>query len=503
MGSSHLTKSRYFAGLQCLRRLWLLVNEPPDYEEPPPGSPTDIGQVIGQKAHLLFPGGILVEEEPWEHAEAVIHTAALMADLSVPAIFEAAFEHVGVRVRVDVLERLAHNSWGLREVKGSSRVKDHYLDDLAIQTFVVRGAGVPLTSIQLMHVNTGYVRGKGDIEWPEFFAREDLDEMVAAMLLELPGRLPGLRDCLGLPEAPVMEPGSQCSSPFDCEFWDQCTANKPADWIVRLPRLRQSQADELKTMGIESISAIPPDFPLSCKQAIIRDATASGKPFVSPDLGDLLKEFGPPAAYLDFEAMNSAIPLYEGTRPYQAIPFQWSLHVLDEIGQLSHRDFLALGDVDPRRSFAESLIEALGWGDVPIIVYSAYEKSRLNDLADLFPDLRPALEAIISRLADLLPVVRAAVYHPDFDFSNSIKNVGPALCPGFGYDDLDGVSDGLAASAAFVRLASDSFANGDEAAQLRRSLLAYCERDTLAMVEVHRALRRFLPDTVNLREVAL
>ena len=430
----------------------------------------------------------MVEEKPWEHAEAVIHTAALMADPSAPAIFEAAFEHAGVRVRVDVLERLPHHSWGLREVKGSSRVKDHHLDDLAIQTFVVRGAGVRLTSIQLVHVNTGYVRGKHDIDWPEFFARKDLGEMVAARLHELPRCLPGLRNCLGLPEAPVIEPGSQCSSPFGCEFWDQCTANKPADWIVRLPRLRQSQADELKTMGIESISAIPPDFPLSSKQAIIRDATASGKPFVSPDLGDLLKEFGPPAAYMDFEATNPAIPLYEATRPYQAIPFQWSLHMLDEIGQLSHCDFLATGDVDPRRSFAESLIEALGCGDVPIIVYSAYEKSRLNDLADLFSDLRPALEAIISRLADLLPVVRAAVYHPDFDFSNSIKNVSPALCPGFGYDDLDSVSDGLAASAAFVRLASDSFANGDEAAQLRRSLLAYCERDTLAMVEVHRAL---------------
>ena len=109
-------------------------------------------------------------------------------------------------------------------------------------------------------------------------------------------------------------------------------------------------------MGIESISAIPPDFPLSWKQAIIRDATSSGKPFVSPDLGDLLKEFGPPAAYLDFEAMNPAIPLYEGTCPYQVIPFQWSLHVIDEIGQLSHRDFLATGDADPRRPFAESLM---------------------------------------------------------------------------------------------------------------------------------------------------
>jgi predicted RecB family nuclease len=290
---------------------------------------------------------------------------------------------------------------------------------------------------------------------------------------------------IGLPDA---EPGSQCGTPYACEFWDRCTADKPADWIAHFPRLSQARASELKTHGIESISAIPSDFPLTSKQAIIRDSTASGKPYIATDLGRLLHAFGPPACYLDFEAMMPPIPLYEGTRPYQTIPFQWSLHTIDGDGVLNHKEFLAEGVNDPRRQFAEMLVDALAWSDDPIIVYSAYEQTRLKELAADFPDLSTALNALIARLADLLPIVRSAVYFPEFGFSNSIKSVAPALCPGFSYDDLDGVADGGAASAAFLQLASGNITHPGEADQLRAALLAYCERDTLALYEVRRAL---------------
>ena len=177
-------------------------------------------------------------------------------------------------------------------------------------------------------------------------------------------------------------------------------------------RLSQASADELKARGIESISSIPADFPLTSKQVIIRDATASGKPYIATDLGRLLQPFGPPACYLDFEAMMPPIPLYEGTRPYQTIPFQWSLHTIDGDGVLSHKEFLADGVNDPRRQFAETLIDALACSDDPIIVYSAYEQTRLKELAADFPDLSTALNALIARLADLLPIVRSAVYFP-------------------------------------------------------------------------------------------
>jgi hypothetical protein len=492
LASQHLTKSRYIAGLQCPRRLWLLVHEPLPYEEPAPGSPMDIGQQVGQKAHLLFPGGARIEEEPWQHAEAVTHTAALMSDAHVPAIFEAAFEYEDIRIRVDVLERLTPGTWGLREVKSSSGLKDHYLDDIALQAYVLRGAGVAISSIELLHVNTKYMRGPNGICWPDFFTRLDVGDAVAVRLIDLPARLPVMRDCLGMIGLPNAEPGSQCGNPYACEFWDQCTADKPADWINYLPRLSQMRVSELKARGIESISAVPAEYPLTSKQSIIRDATASGKPYLATDLGRLLDAFGPPACYLDFEAMMPPIPLYEGTKPYQTIPFQWSLHTIDREGVLNHKEFLADGVDDPRRQFAETLIDALACSDDPIIVYSAYEQTRLKEIAASFPDLCPALNTLIARLADLLPIVRSAIYFPEFGFSNSIKSVAPALCPGFSYDDLDGVADGGAASAAFLQLASGNVTHPGQADQLRAELLAYCKRDTRALYEVHRALARLV-----------
>lgn len=489
MTSQHLTKSRYIAGLQCLRRLWLIVNAPRPYEPPPPGSPMDIGQEIGRKAHLLFPGGAPIDEEPWRHARAVARTAALMTDARVPAIFGGAFEFDGIRVRVDVLERLADRAWGLREVKSSAGPKDYYFDDIALQVYVLNGAGIAVSSIELVHVNTTYVRGPGGVSWTEFFARVDVNDAVASKLADLPARLAAMRECLGGFELPNAEPGSQCGTPYDCEFWDRCTADKPADWIAYLPWLSQASANHLKALGIDAISSIPPDFPLSSKQVIIRDAVVSGRPYVAKDLQQRLEPLGPPACYLDFEAMMPPIPLYEGTRPYQTLPFQWSLHTRDGDGTLRHQRFLADGQTDPRRKFAETLIDALATSDLPIIVYSAYEQTRLRELAAEFADLSAALSAVIERLEDLLPIMRSAVYLPEFGYSNSIKSVAPALCPEFSYNDLHGIADGAAASGAFLQLASGAITDPKDVTDLRTQLLAYCERDTLALVEVHRALK--------------
>ena len=493
MASLHLTKSRTMAGLQCLRRLWRLVHEPQDYAEPSAGSPLAIGFEIGCHAHKLSPGGVLVTEEPWQHAEAVERTKALMNDPAVPAIFEAAFTHDDIRVRVDVLERLPEG-WGLREVKSSTRVKDHYLDDAALQLHVLEGGGVTVRSIEVVHVDNSYLRGHGEVEWSAFFARTEVGDQVRERQADLLARLPALRTCLQEEAPPLIEPSGHCHSPYGCEFWTDCTAGKPSDWIAFMPRLKAERRQELEALGVEAISGIPPEFPLTWKQAIIRDAIVSGQPYIAIDLADRLQEFALPACYLDFEAMMPPIPLYPGTWPYQTIPFQWSLHTVDHEGILRHREFLAAGDGDPRRSFAETLIAALDQWPGPILVYSAYEQTRLKELAFHFPDLTPAIETIISRLRDLLPIVRGSVYFPDFGFSNSIKAVAPALCPGLAYDDLDGIADGSAAAGAFLQVASGAVPCPETVDQIRKALLAYCERDTLAMVEVHRVLMRLADD---------
>ncbi len=318
MTVQYLTKSRYMAGLQCPRRLWLTVHEPQPYVPLEPGSPLDFGQRIGIEAHRLFPGGLLIDEPPWEHLAATARTAALMAQ-GAPAIFEAAFQHDGVRVRIDSLERLPDGAWGLREVKSSASVKDPHLDDVALQAWIVRGTGVSLRSVEVIHVNSAYVRGPEGVDWPAYFTRADVLEEVEARISDIPARLSTMRETLAREDIPAAEPGRQCSAPYECPYWDRCAGDKPADWILRLPRLSEDGAVRLREMGIEAVSAIPADFPLTGKQAVMREAIVSGRPWVADDLRRQLEPFGPPAIYLDFEAMSPPIPLYEGTRPYQAL----------------------------------------------------------------------------------------------------------------------------------------------------------------------------------------
>ena len=487
---NYLTKSRYAAGLQCSRRLWLDVHEPESMEtdgDAADGAPGDISAEIGLSARLLFPGGVLVEEKPWEHAAAVVRTRSLMADKSVPAIFEAAFEHANVRIRVDVLERLPRGCWGLREVKSSGAVKEPHHDDVAVQLHVLKSCGLRVPSAQVLHVNVDYKLGLKGIAWPRFFRRPEVKDDVRARLKGIEARLAAQRALLSRPRPPSIEPDTHCHDPYPCDHWDRCTATKAADWVYYLPNLKETRRAELKDLGIESISAIPDDFHLSARQEVIRDATRSGTPYVAPDLAKRLAGFGPPALYLDFEAFMPAIPLYPGTRPYQTLPFQWSLHCAARDGTTRHEEFLADAAGDPRRPFAESLVAALQGTKLPIIVYSPYEEMRLNELAAALPDLAKPIKGIVARLKDLLPVVRGGVYHPGFAFSNSIKTAAPALCRDVTYRDLEDIADGGSASTAFWRMASGR-TDAATSERLRRSLRAYCQRDTWAMVRLHQAL---------------
>jgi hypothetical protein len=485
-----LSKSKYLAGLQCEKRLWLGCHQPELGAEP--GAATraviEMGNEVGRRAHLLFPDGVLVAEEYWRHDEAMRRTQELLRDTNVPAIFEAAFEHQGVRIRVDVLERLDDGRFGLREVKASGSVKRHHLDDLAVQARVLEGCGLPLGSLELVHVNRGYVRGAGEIDWPQFFAREERGEEVASRLAEVPGQLEAMHALLARSEAPAVEPGRQCSHPVECEFWEHCTRAKPRDWIHYLPGLRPARREALRQAGHERITLLPDDTVLTPLQARVRAAVCSGRPAVSQGLGEALRALEPPVWYLDFETINPAIPLYAGTSPYEMILFQWSLHRLERDGSLRHREFLAPGGDDPRRACAESLTAALKADEAPVAVYTRFEQTQIAGLMRVCPDLANDLYEIVERLVDVHDLTRTHVYHPDFLGSFSIKSVAPALAPHFAYTDLDEISEGAAASAAFVRVARGELEPSEEQ-RLRRALLAYCERDTLALVEVHRSLR--------------
>jgi predicted RecB family nuclease len=491
--SPTLSKSRYLAGCQCPRRLWLRCHVPELAAATGPAqlSRFDAGVEIGRRAHALFPGGVLVGEDPLRHHEAVARTRALLADANVPAIFEAAFTHAGVHVRADVLERLADGAWGIREVKSAAGVKAPHLHDVALQRFVLEGSGLRVPSVEVIHVNRDYVRGDGAVDWPRFFHRQDVTADVEPLRADIPARVEFLHAVLALDETPAIEPSPHCFTPHACEFWSHCTRDQPADSILYYLRSHPKRFAALRAAGIERIADIPDDFPLTGKQARVRAVLRAGAEFVSVELGAGLAAAGPPACYLDFETLGPAIPLYPGTRPYERIPFQWSLHRL-AAGVLAHREFLAGGRVDPRRELVEALLDALGASSEPILVYSHFEADVLDELGRAVPDRAEALVSLRARLVDLLKIVSRHVYHPSFGGSFSLKVVAPALIEGFGYDDLEGIASGDEATHAFVDLAqrlTQGAVSEAEEARVRGALRTYCERDTLALVELHRALR--------------
>jgi uncharacterized protein DUF2779 len=481
-----LTKSRYMAGLQCEKRLWLRAHSPEPTGEPVIGSWSSMGIEVGEAARLLFPGGVLILRE-LEIDAAVARTQALVGR-GVPAIFEGAFRHEGKLVRADILERLPDGRWRLAEVKSSLDVQPEHIDDLAYQAFALRAVGLDLAAIELIHVNSEYLRGDGPIRWSEYFRHRDLTAQVLEALSSVPARVDRMRAVLHQNGAPTVERDAHCFSPSECEFWDRCTADRPEDWVFYLPNLRADQLSAMRAAGIERMSLVPPDFPLGERQRRHAACAAFGTEHVDASLGEQLQGLGPPAWYLDFETGSPAIPLYSGTRPYQRIPFEWSLHHDDGSGTLTHLEFLADARTDPRRAFAESLIAAVG-ADDPIIVYSGFESGVLAELASAFPELEPAFMRLQARLRDLLPIVRRCVVHPAFRGSYSIKAIAPALVPGFTYDDLGEIADGDGAAAAFYRLATNRFMLGETATSLSANLRAYCARDTLALARTHAALR--------------
>ena len=496
MKPPYLTKSRYVDGLRCEKKLWLGWHQHLPYEEAPPFSVLDTGNRIGRGAWVLFPGGVEVTEKPYEHEAAIARTRELMAG-DAPAIFEAAFEFENIRIRVDILERL-DAGWGLREVKSSTSASEEkgHVDDVALQLYVLKGAGVDVGSVELIHVNNEYRLDEDGIRWGEMLLRRDLTLEANERLAEVSGRVDEMFAILDRSDAPeVYATKALCSKPWRCDYFDHCMATKPDDWVGLLYKIHPNRLAALRAQGIESILDIPSDFELPDKQAIALDCLASGEIWASDDLKQALKAFGPPAYYMDFETMAPGIPAYPGTRPYETVPCQFSVHYLDEDGVLSHAAFLADGEKHPGREFAEALIHAMDRTDIPVVVYNqGFELGVLDALRQMFPDLAEEIGTLMKNVVDLLPLVRDHVCHPGFITKRSlnagtysIKNVLPALVPSMSYASLEGVAEGGEASRVLAALAHGVY-EGREADDYRQQLLDYCEQDTLAMVEIQRAL---------------
>ena len=488
MSSLRLSKSRCMAGVQCHLRLWYETHRPDLGSEANDVLQAifDTGKEVGVTACGLFPDGHTVSHDRQNIREALAETRSVIEAGSAPAVFEAAFEHQGVLVRTDVIERLAGGGWRLVEVKSATRLKEAFVLDTAIELWVVRGAKLDVRDAGVLTLNRDYVYDGERLDLDTLFRLHPVLDEASVLLGSMAAQVSEMQTMLAGSDAPYITPGSHCFEPYECPYHGHCAANAtlPDHGIDELPRLAEKRRAQLEAAGVEEIRDIPDDFLLTPLQNIVRRSVRKDRPEIHGDLAGALAGMAAPIRYLDFESFAPAIPRFAGTRPFDAVPFLFSVHTERDGKSPLHTDYLHEKDDDPRRMLADRLIETLG-SEGSVCTYSTYERRIIRDLAEALPDRAGQLRAIESRLVDLLQIVRDGYYHPAFRGSFSIKNVLPVLVPGMDYDDL-AIGDGLMAS---VRYAS-ALASADSEDRQRTfgHLRAYCAHDTLAMVELRKAL---------------
>ena len=484
MADHGLSKSRIAAWRQCPKRLWLQIHRPDLLEvSADTNRGFQIGYEVGDVAQGLFPNGILIEDNDNLSAALVATKTGISIHPDLP-IFEATFQHDGLLIRSDLLIPTP-NGYCMTEVKSSASVKPYHIDDCAIQAWVLKKNNIDLSSIELAHIDTGF-EYLGDGNYQGLFHHEKLDDAVFPLIKLVPNWIKEARSTLS-GEEPCIEVGSQCNDPFECPFKAYCSrdiavAEQPKFPLDVMYRMQATAKDDLRSKGIDDALQVPVEF-LNETQQWIQRISQTGVAELLPQAGKVLEDFPYPRYYLDFETITLAVPRWAKTRPYSTqVPFQWSCHIETSQGQLQHEMFLSVTGDDPRRACAESMIAALG-NDGPVFVYyQSFEKSRISELAKLFPDLADALLAINERVVDLLPIARANYYHPDMKGSWSIKAVLPTIAPDLDYTQLT-VGNGGDAQAAYREIVHNKTSKLRKQ-ELTAGLREYCTLDTLAMVRL-------------------
>jgi len=489
-----LSKSRYTYGLQCHLRLWNRHHRP-DAATPPSDSTQhifDFGTRVGKLATQRWPGGLEIVDPHKDPDRAIAETAVALADLKVPAIYEASFRHEGVFVAVDVLARLPSGGWQLVEVKSTASVKKQHLADAAIQLWVLRGAGVDVRQAGVLTLSRDYVYPGGDYDLQQLFALHDLTDDLLDMQADIAPNVAALHAVIKHPEPPTIPIGLHCKKPYECPFLADCSQGVtfPQHPVTELPGIGSTSAEAWAEKGVIELSDIPVAWRLNERQRRALDCTLNDRIWLSPQLADALREPRFPIHHLDFETTMPGLPRWANTRPFDQLPTQFSDHIEQADGTVQHVEFIHSATTDPRRPLAERLLVALGGDDGSIAIYTSFEKTVIRGLAGACPDLADELLALLDRCWDLKKVIDRNIYHPAFRGSFSLKAVVPALLADRSYDELT-IADGMTAMRVY-EVAQETPA-GPERDAMFQALLDYCRMDTLVMVE----LRRTLADLAN------
>jgi Domain of unknown function(DUF2779) len=483
MPKKMLSKSKYLNGLQCLRYLWLLYNDPGKI--PAFDASTlrifDQGHQVGELAAQLFPDGINIPSN--DFMGNIKLTKKLLAERK--PLFEAGFLQDNLFSRLDILNPAGDDAWDIVEVKSSTSVKDVNLHDVSFQRHCAVKAGLKINRCFLAVVNNKYVK-HGDINPFEYFTVHDITDKVNQAAEGIGERIAEMFEVIASPVCPEIRIGEYCNSPYDCPV-TLCSAGMPESNIFDLYR-GGKKCYQMFYDGILKVEDIPADFKLSEPQQIQKECAISGTPHIDKKaVREFLGRLKSPVYYLDFETISPVIPLFEGTRPYQRIPFQYSLHKVTG-KETKHYSFLAEGRDDPRPALLKQLKKEIGTKGSILTYNQSFEEGVIREMAEVFPEYAEWAESIYPRMLDLLqPFQSFSYYHPEQHGSASIKKVLPAIT-GKGYDDL-AIAEGEAASSAFMTVTFGE-ATEQERLQVRRDLEKYCGLDTEGMIWIVDELKR-------------
>jgi len=484
-----ISKTKYLDGLKCYKLLWYEYNRKEDLPaiDAATQAVMDQGKLVGELAHTLYPGGIVVQREynPDKQSKKSLEASKLDKPL-----FEPGFIYKQAYALADILNPVGKDAWDLIEVKSSTGVKEEYYHDVAFQKYTYEGAGLKIRKCYLMYINNQYVR-KGKIDPKKLFATEDVTKQCDELIPEIEQNIADMLGVIDKKCIPQVKVGPHCSSPYSCPLEDICWDFLPAKDSVFCLYSGTKKAYELMEQGILRITDIKDDVTLSQKQSIQLGCHKSKKAHIDrKEIEKFLDELKYPLYFLDFETINPAIPVYDNSRPYEAIPFQYSLHIIKNKGaKPEHRAYLAPGDEDPRPEILKQLKALMGDSGSVIAYNATFERTTLRHASEAYPEYADWLAQIEERVVDLLVPFRGFFYyHPDQAGSASLKNVLPVLTK-TSYENME-IADGGLASMEYFRVTFDKNVDEKDRQRVRSALEKYCAQDTSGLIDILEALRK-------------
>ena len=487
MNNIYLSKSRYCKARQCKKIIWLKKYKPEYAIQKARDIVLENGTKVGQLAKGLF--GKYENIDFNENLNIMIDQTKKLLKNKPNIITEASFNYNNNFCSVDILKNDI-DGVEIYEVKSSTEISDIYLDDVSYQYYILNNLEFNIKKACIVYINNKYVK-QGNLELNKLFNIEDVTEIAKSKQQEIENNIYELNKYMEehMDNEPKDDIGIKCFKPYECEFWEYCTRNLPKPNVfdikggMHLDKKFEKYYDgkisfnDLQNENINPKYLEQIDFELNNLQ-----------PKIDKDyIKEIIKALNYPLYFLDYETYQVAIPEIDGTRPYQQLPFQYSLHIIKEEGAaIEHKEFLAeIEDKDFIRHFAENLIKDIPDNGSVIIYNRAFEPARNREIAEMYPDLKDELERINCNMIDFLePFKQRKYYTKEMQGSASIKYVLPALYQKdseLDYHNLPVVHNGEEASEAFLSLKGKS---KEKQKEIRNGLLVYCQLVTYAMVKI-------------------